>query len=46
MRSFKDQDVKERLARAAEARQKALEKFKGRPGADDPEVVNEVRQRL
>jgi hypothetical protein len=32
MRGFKDYDVKERLARAAEARQKALEKFKaGRP---------------
>ena len=39
MRGFKDYDVKERLARAAEARQKALEKFKARPGPDDPEVV-------
>src|SRR5256885_17149175 len=37
MRGFKDYDVKERLARAAEARQKALEKFKARPGPDDPE---------
>ena len=45
MRSFKDQDVKERLARAAEARQKALEKFKGRPGADDPEVVKRRQER-
>src|SRR5256885_16227362 len=36
MRGFKDYDVKERLTRAAEARQKAVEKFKGGPGPADP----------
>ena len=45
MRGFKDYDVKERLARAAEARQKALEKFKARPGPDDPEVVKRREER-
>ena len=39
MNGYKDQDMKERLARAAEARQKALEKFKARPGPDDPAVI-------
>ena len=42
--AFKDYDVKERLARAAEARQKALEKFKARPAADDPAVVKRARK--
>ena len=45
MRGFKDYDVKERLARAAEARQKALEKFKARPGPDDPEVIKRAAER-
>ena len=45
MKAFKDQDMKERLARAAEARQKALEKFKARPGPDDPEVVKRREER-
>ena len=45
MRGYKDYDVKERLARAAEARQKALEKFKARPGPDDPEVIRRRTER-
>jgi hypothetical protein len=45
MRGYKDYDVKERLARAAEARQKALERFKQRPGSDDPEVVRRRQER-
>ena len=45
MKAFKDQDMKERLARAAEARQKALEKFKARPGPDDPEVIKKREER-
>jgi Family of unknown function (DUF6481) len=45
MRGYKDQDMKERLARAAEARQKALEKFKARPAPDDPEVIARAAER-
>ena len=37
--------MKERLARAAEARQKALEKFKARPAADDPAVIARAAER-
>jgi hypothetical protein len=45
MRGYKDQKLDERLARAAEARQKALEKFKARPGPDDPAVVARAAER-
>src|SRR6476620_4927135 len=45
MPGYKDQDMKERLARAAEARQKALEKFKARPGPDDPAVIARATER-
>jgi hypothetical protein len=45
MPGYKDQDMKERLARAAEARQKALEKFKARPGPDDPAVIARAAER-
>jgi hypothetical protein len=45
MRGYKDQKLEDRLARAAEARQKALEKFKARPGADDPEVIKRRQER-
>src|SRR5262245_29076001 len=45
MRGYKDQKLDERLARAAEARQKALEKFKARPGPDDPEVIKRRQER-
>jgi uncharacterized protein DUF6481 len=45
MRGYKDQKLDERLARAAEARQKALEKFKARPGPDDPAVIAKAAER-
>jgi hypothetical protein len=45
MRGYKDQKLEDRLARAAEARQKALEKFKARPGPDDPEVIKRRQER-
>lgn len=48
MRSFKEQSLNERLERQAKAKQAILEKFKQRPGPDDPEVQrrNEERARL
>lgn len=45
MPGYKDQKLDERLARAAEARQKALEKFKARPGPDDPAVIARAAER-
>jgi hypothetical protein len=45
MKGFKEQDLKERLARAAKARQSALEKFKSRPAADDPAVIARAAER-
>ena len=45
MNGYKDQNMKERLARAAEARLKALEKFKARPGPDDPAVIARAAER-
>jgi hypothetical protein len=45
MRGFKEQDLNERLARAAKARQEALEKFRARPPADDPEVIKRREER-
>ena len=45
MPGYKDQKLEDRLARAAEARQKALEKFKARPGPDDPEVLKRAAER-
>jgi hypothetical protein len=48
MKSFKEQGLSERLERQAKARQAILDKFKSRPGPDDPEVVkrNEERARV
>ena len=45
MRSFKEQGFNDRLERAAKARQELLEKFKARPGPDDPEVVRRNEER-
>src|SRR5262249_51817053 len=45
MRGFKDQNLNERLERAAKARQQVLEKFKARPAADDPDVVKRREER-
>jgi hypothetical protein len=48
MRSFKEQSLSDRLEQQNKARQAILEKFKARPGPDDPEVVkrNEERARV
>ena len=46
MRGYKDQNLNERLERAAKAKQDILEKFKARPAADDPEVVKRREERL
>jgi hypothetical protein len=46
MKAFKDQDLKERLDRATKARQAALEKFKARPGPDDPAVLKRQEERM
>jgi hypothetical protein len=45
MRGIKEQNLNERLERAAKARQKILEKFKSRPAADDPDVVKRREER-
>ncbi|MGI9425584.1 MAG: DUF6481 family protein [Hyphomicrobiaceae bacterium] len=42
MRAFKDKNLVERLQNAAQAKQALLEKFKARPGPDDP-IVKERR---
>lgn len=39
MRSFKEQGFNDRLAAAAKARQALVEKYKSRPGEDDPEII-------
>ena len=39
MKNLKDQNLDERLKRAAEAKRAILEKFKARPAEDDPDVV-------
>ena len=46
MKGFKEQDLKERLDRATKARQAALEKFKARPGPDDPAVIRRQEERM
>ena len=46
MRGYKDQNLDERLERAAKAKQQILEKFKARPAADDPQVVKRREERL
>ena len=46
MKPLKDQNLNERLERAAKAKQAILEKFKARATADDPEVVKRREERL
>jgi len=45
MKGFKEQGLDERLKRAAEAKKAILEKFKARPGPDDPDVVKREQER-
>jgi hypothetical protein len=46
MKGFKDKGFAERLSAAASARQAALERFRARPGPDDPEVIKRREERL
>jgi len=46
MRGFKEKTFNDRLSAAQEARQAALEKFKSRPGPDDPEVIKRRQERI
>ena len=42
MAAFKDPGFTERQKAAAEARKAALEKFRSKPGADDPAVLERI----
>ena len=46
MKGFKEKTFADRLQEAAEARKTALERFKSRPAADDPEVIRRREERL
>jgi hypothetical protein len=46
MKGFKEQNLDERLKRAADAKRAILEKFKSRPGLDDPEVAKRREERM
>ena len=45
MSAFKIPDFNDRKSAAAEARKAALEKFKAKPGADDPAVLERLAAR-
>jgi hypothetical protein len=45
MKGFKEKSFSDRLSAAAAARQAALERFRSRPSADDPEVVKRREER-
>jgi len=46
MKGFKEKTFADRLQEAADARKAALERFRARPAADDPEVVKRREERL
>ncbi len=46
MKGFKEKTFSDRLQEAASARKAALERFKDRPAADDPDVVRRREERL
>jgi Family of unknown function (DUF6481) len=46
MKGYKEQNLTERLDRAAKARQEALERFRARPKDDDPAVVKRRQERM
>jgi len=46
MKGFKEKTFADRLQEAADARKAALERFKARPTADDPDVVKRREERL
>ena len=45
MKGFKEKTFSDRLSAAATARQAALERFRARPSADDPEVLKRREER-
>jgi hypothetical protein len=46
MKGFKEKTFADRLQEAAEARKAALERFRARPAADDPDVLKRREERL
>jgi hypothetical protein len=46
MKGFKEKTFNDRRSAAQEARQAALERFRSRPGPDDPEVVKRREERM
>ncbi|HWE15571.1 MAG TPA: DUF6481 family protein [Hyphomicrobiaceae bacterium] len=46
MKGFKEKTFADRLQEAATARKVALERFRARPAADDPEVVKRREERM
>src|SRR5262245_37263511 len=45
MKGFKEKSFSDRLSAAATARQTALDRFRARPGPDDPEVIKRKEER-
>jgi hypothetical protein len=46
MKGFKEKSFNDRLSAAQAAREAALQRFRARPGPDDPEVVKRREERL
>src|SRR5262245_26979757 len=46
MKGFKEKTFADRLQEASDARKAALERFRSRPTADDPEVIKRRQERL
>jgi hypothetical protein len=46
MKGFKEKTFSDRLQEAADARKAALERFRARPAADDPDVIKRREERL
>src|SRR5262245_39606458 len=46
MKGFKEKTFADRLQEAADARKAALERFRSRPPADDPEVIKKREERM
>jgi hypothetical protein len=46
MKGFKEKTFSDRLQEAASARKAALERFRARPAADDPEIVKKREERM
>lgn len=46
MKGYKEKTFGDRLSAAASARQAALERFRSRPSADDPEVLKRKEERV